>query len=124
LHVTYQQIPERVKEKEELIIITNDSKNSDYRIELNTIATHFDEETAERGVDTTISLSKSKDKYLLLPLTGGTTAVTIYNDKDKNIILDEKLLPKVNLSDFKAGNYRIHYTSCDFNFQLSMEITD
>jgi hypothetical protein len=99
-----------------------------YNIFLNIDAYHADLQTIRslRSLETlrSVKLSKSKDKYLILPSMGTITGATITSMDGKTFSYDIKETTKIDLSVFAAGVYRLHVSSCDGSGQLFLEVTN
>lgn len=122
LYVIYKPTPATVKQQETITVKTNGRSNSEYCIYVNTYAAHFD----WLSIQTTknFSVSKSLDKYLILPDLSGATSISIFDPNGIKTEIDEKELPKVDLVSFSTGKYRILYASCDFSEILEMNIVE
>jgi hypothetical protein len=104
-------------------IFTSESEHP-YAIYTNIYADHINANTVETL--SYIKLSKSGDKFLILPGMGSQTDAIITSTKTDNTRIKYKIdgITKIDLSEFGAGIYRLASLSCNTGGKLTLEITE
>jgi hypothetical protein len=108
------------EQKDTLTLVTAESEMP-YRISLYIFASHIDGRTAGNE----FSLSKSKDKYLILPAMGTVLAAELTSEEGKKTkYLVSRIFKRVELSTFSAWKYRLHITACYYEGDYKLVVTE
>jgi hypothetical protein len=107
--------------KDTIIIKTSENKPA-YKIYCNIYASHINDNNVE--VLKKLTLSKSKDKYLVIPSLGTVTGASISNQYVKGRAYDINKITKIDLSEYPVGNYNLYITSCHTGGELTLVITE
>ena len=93
-----------------------------YKIYSSIYAHHINGRTVETL--TSVQLSKSKDKFLILPSMGTVTDATIISKSGDKSFYEINGTTKIDLSKFSAGTYQLLISSCNTGGQLKFVITE
>lgn len=104
-----------------IVLLTSESKVP-YKIYSSIFAHHIDNRTVETL--TSIQLSKTKDKFLILPSMGTVTDATIISKSGDKSFYEIKGTTKIDLSKFVAGTFQLLISSCNTGGQLKFVITE
>jgi len=104
-----------------LTVVTSENKTS-YEIYTSIYAHHINGRTVENL--TSLQLSKTKDKYLILPSMGTVTDATIISKSGDKSFYEINGTTKIDLSKFSAGTYQLLVSSCHTGGQLKFVITE
>lgn len=108
------------EETDTLTLITAESEVP-YRICLHIRGSHID----GRSVGHEFTLSKSKDKYLILPTMGTLLAAEITSEEGKKEThLVSRTFKRVDLSTFSPGKYGIKIQACHYRGEYTMVVTE
>ena len=79
-----------------------------------------------RTVETlkSLQLSKTKDKFLILPSMGTVTDATIISTNGDKSFYEINGITKIDLSKYSTGTYQLHISSCNTGGQLKFVITE
>ena len=104
-----------------LLISTNES-GTPYHIYSDIFAYHINGRTVEAL--TSIQLSRTNDKYLILPSMGTVTDATIISKNGESHYYEINGTTKIDLSVFPPGSYQLLISSCNNGGQLKFIITE
>ena len=104
-----------------LTLFTSD-KQAPYYIYSRIYAHHIDGRTVETL--TSIQLSKSKDKFLILPGMGTVSDAIIISKSGDKSFYELKGTTKIALSNFLEGAYQLLISSCNTGGQMKLIITE
>jgi hypothetical protein len=104
-----------------LTLFTNQNETP-YKIYSDIYAYHLNGRTVETL--TSIQLSKSKDKFLILPGMGTETDATIVSKAGDKFFYEINGTTKIDLAAFPAGTYQLLISSCNTGGQLKFVITE
>jgi antitoxin component YwqK of YwqJK toxin-antitoxin module len=107
------------QETDTLTLITAESELP-YRICLHISASHIG-----RGSGQEFSLSKSKDKYLILPMRGTLLAAELTSEEGKKTkYLVSRTFKRIDLSTFSVGKYGLQIRACHYNGDYTLVVTE
>jgi len=102
-------------------ILTTENKQP-YKVYSNIYAHHLDGRTIKTVK--TLTLSKKRDKYLILPSMGTVTDATLVSPQNQEYYFEIKGTEKIDLSKFPSGNYKLIVSSCHTGGRLSLILTE
>ena len=121
LIIRFSTTPEKPNVIDTLRIITDeDDCENIYKIPLYGHAYH------KPGI---LSLSKSKDKYLVIFKTGTQTDVSIKNNNGLNVVCKAHFLTnekskQIPLKDFASGAYEVSVVSCNQSYRYDLTVRE
>ncbi len=112
INLIYKPKPYSFKEAEVISLTTNDSTDNNYKLKITTFAYHFDYSEVEKIKHLTLSISK--DKFLVIPRLGTATSATFTGLKGETTVMQiNENSNKIDLSQFKPGKYNLSILSCN-----------
>jgi hypothetical protein len=103
------------------MLLTAENKDQ-YKIYSSIYAHHINGRTVET-LDS-IQLSKTKDKFLILPSMGTMTDATIISQSGDKSVYDIIGTTKIDLAKYAVGTYQLLISSCNTGGQLKFVIIE
>lgn len=116
LHITVSPTSAEYEQKDTITLMTAESE-SPYRICLHIRASHICEGE--------LRLSKSKDKFLILPTMGTVLAAIVTPEEGpKTTYYVSRTFKRVDLSTFSVGKYGVEIRACYYKGSFTLVVTE
>jgi antitoxin component YwqK of YwqJK toxin-antitoxin module len=117
LKIIVSPTPTNYEQKDTLTLVTAESELP-YRICLHIRASHI-------CVGQELTLSKSKDKFLILPTMGKALAAYVTSEEGKKTTYTvSRIFKRIDLSAFSAGKYGVQIRACYNNGDFTLVVTE
>lgn len=103
-------------------ILTSEAQALPYRIYCSLNASHINGSNVETL--TQMTLSKTKDRYLLIAPMGTSTAARLTNSKGESKNYRIVNGTKINLMEFEVGEYELDISSCDTGGNMTLHLVE
>ena len=104
------------------ILIKSSDTPELYKIYCDLFASHVTYQNVEKLEE--LRLSRTKDRYLIIPSLGSVTDATIIAPSGGKRVYDIPELTKIDLLDYTAGSYNLEISSCNTGGSIKLVITE